>query len=206
MSFYEDCSVKELILFDSTKPMADVPVIFAVGISAVILNNIIFSIVLSQKKGIDKTLKDEEETEYQSYKDKGISPVILGFSEILNSAIYAPLIEELFFRFLLFKLVLIKAFKLNPHIANFIHACIFGSLHMTNAVMSDQQINRTILQSCMAGVGGLISGYTYMYTNTIFTPLLSHFINNMIASGNEFIDYAHYYATISNTIETFKFL
>jgi membrane protease YdiL (CAAX protease family) len=53
----------------------------------------------------------------------------------------------------------------------------------------------------MAGIGGLIAGYTYKYTNSIFTPLLSHFINNMIAAGHEVIDYAKTYAIIK---ETFK--
>jgi membrane protease YdiL (CAAX protease family) len=62
--------------------------------------------------------------------------------------------------------VLIKIFNYDFNTANLFHAIIFGSLHMTNAVVSDQQINRTIIQSVMAGIGGLIAGYTYKYTNT----------------------------------------
>lgn len=201
-TIYEDCSIKELLLFDSTKPMADFGVILAVAVSAVILNNIIFGIILSKSEMKD-SLNEDDNSEYKALKDKGISPAVLGFSEVLNSGIYAPLVEELFFRFLLFKLLLIKGFKLNVHVANVIHAVIFGSLHMTNAVMSDQGINKTILQSIASGTGGLISGYTYMYTNSILTPLLSHFLNNMIATGHEMIDYMHFYSTI---VEKFKVL
>ena len=74
---------------------------------------------------------------------------------------------------------------------------------MTNAVVSDQEINRTIIQSVMAGFGGLIAGYTYSYTNTILTPLLSHFINNMMSAGSEFIDYSKHYEKI---VEKFKII
>jgi membrane protease YdiL (CAAX protease family) len=113
------------------------------------------------------------------------------------------MVEELFFRFLFLKLILIKIFKFNFHTANFFHAVIFGSLHMTNAIVADQEFNRTVMQSIMAGIGGLISGYTYKYTNTILTPLLSHFINNMLSAGSEFIEYSRYYERI---VERFRIL
>jgi membrane protease YdiL (CAAX protease family) len=195
-SIYEDCSIKELLLFDTTKPMADFGVILAVAVCAVILNNIVFSLILS-KTSMKDSLGDEENTEYEALKEKGISPALLGVSEVLNSGIYAPLVEELFFRFLLFKVLMVKTFNLNIHTANILHAVIFGSLHMTNAVMSDQGINKTILQSIASATGGLISGYTYVYTNSILTPLLSHFLNNMIATGHEMIDYMHFYSKIA---------
>jgi membrane protease YdiL (CAAX protease family) len=200
----DQCSIRELILFDVTKPMASYSTIVTVAISAVIFNNIIYNIVLrNSSKTYVETLSGEQDTEFDTYKDKNISPAILGISEFINSGIYAPMVEELFFRFLFLKLILIKIFKFNFHTANFFHAVIFGSLHMTNAIVADQEFNRTVMQSIMAGIGGLISGYTYKYTNTILTPLLSHFINNMLSAGSEFIEYSRYYERI---VERFRIL
>jgi len=203
-SVFEQCSIRELILFDVTKPMANYSTIITVAVAAVVFNNILYNIFLKHVPDtyVD-TLNDEQTSEFDVYKDKNISPVILGVSELINSGIYAPMVEELFFRFLFLKIVLIKIFKFNFHTANLVHAIIFGSLHMTNAVVSDQHINRTIIQSMMAGVGGLLAGYTYAYTNTILTPLLSHFINNMLSAGSEFIDYAQHYQKI---VEKFRIL
>ena len=192
------------MLYDVTKPMANYSTIILVAVSAVLLNNIIYTVYMrnATSKYMD-TLVEEQGREFDVYKDKQISPLVLGVSEFINSGIYAPMVEELFFRFLFLKIVLIKIFKFDFHTANFFHAVIFGALHMTNAVVSDQEINRTIIQSVMAGFGGLIAGYTYAYTNTILTPLLSHFINNMMSAGSEFIDYSQHYKTI---VEKFKII
>jgi len=192
----QNCSIQELIKFDVTKDSSSPFTIFIVALGCVIINNFIFTIGMKHfaTNNFKDTLENEQDQEFDQYKEKKISPLIFGFSEFLNSGIYAPLVEELFFRFLFLKIVLIKIFKFGIHTANLIHAVIFGAMHMTNAVVSDQQINRTIIQSFMAGVGGLISGYAYMYTNSIFTPLIAHMINNMMAAGQELIEYANSYA------------
>ena len=203
-SILEQCSIRELLLFDVTKPMANYSTIILVAVSAVLLNNIIYTVYMrNATHTYMNTLVEEQGREFDVYKDKKISPLVLGVSEFINSGIYAPMDEELFFRFLFLKIVLIKIFKFDFHTANFFHAVIFGALHMTNAVVSDQEINRTIIQSVMAGFGGLIAGYTYAYTNTILTPLLSHFINNMMSAGSEFIDYSRHYEAI---VEKFKII
>jgi membrane protease YdiL (CAAX protease family) len=204
MTVLDACYFQELIKFDTQKPTSSTQEIIFVAIAAVILNNIIYNVAMKHfSKEFTETLQEEYEEELESTKDNNISPMIYGLSEMLNSAIYAPMVEELFFRFLLLKLVLIKMFDINKHKANLIHAIIFGAMHMTNAVVSDQQINRTIIQSVMSGIGGFISGYTYMYTNSIFTPLLSHMINNAMAAGSQVIDYAKTYNMIK---ESFKIL
>jgi len=196
MDILQHCSIQELIKFDVTKESASPFTIFIVALGCVIINNFVFTIGMKHfaTSNFRDTLENEHDQEFDQYKEKKISPLIFGFSEFLNSGIYAPLVEELFFRFLFLKLVLVKICKFGIHTANLIHAVIFGAMHMTNAVVSDQQINRTIVQSCMAGVGGLISGYAYIYTNSIFTPLIAHMINNMMAAGQELIEYANSYA------------
>ena len=175
-SILEQCSIRELLLFDVTKPMADYSTIVIVAISAVIFNNILYTMFMrNMPQNYNEVLNDEQGREFDTYREKSISPVVLGISELINSGIYAPMVEELFFRFLFLKIILIKVFKFNFHTANFFHAIIFGALHMTNAVVSDQELNRTVVQSIMAGCGGLIAGYTYLYTNTILTPFVIPF-------------------------------
>jgi membrane protease YdiL (CAAX protease family) len=197
-SILDKCYFQELIKFDPTKKTSSFGTILFVAIASVIVNNLVYNIGMKKFATADlhETLEDEYADEIESTKDKQISPVLFGISELLNSGIYAPLVEELFFRFFFLKLILIKMFGLNIHKANIIHAIIFGAMHMTNAVVSDQQINRTIIQSIMSGIGGLLAGYTYIYTNSIFTPLIAHIINNTIAAGNQVIDYAETYSVL----------
>jgi hypothetical protein len=201
--FLEQCYVQELIKFDPTKETANFSEIVIVAIASVMLNNMIYNVgmkyFMTHEKA--KELDTEYETENQNIAEKEINPLMFGISEILNSGFYAPFVEELFFRFFLLKVILVKMFELDIHKANIIHAVLFGALHMTNVVVSEQQINRTIMQSIMAGFGGLINGYTYIYTNSIFTPLLAHIINNVLASGSQIIDYA---STYNKIVESFR--
>ena len=204
MSILDKCYFQELLMFDPALPTSSFSQIIIIAVGAVLLNNIIYNISMKYfSKEFNETLNDEYQDEIESTKDSRISPMIYGISEMLNSAIYAPFVEELFFRFFLLKLILVKSFDINKHKANIIHAVIFGAMHLTNAVVSDQQINRTIIQSIMSGIGGLIAGYTYMYTNSILTPLISHIINNALAAGSQVIDYANAYRIIK---EAFKII
>ena len=201
--FLDQCYVQELIKFDPTKETSNFSEIVIVAIASVMLNNMIYNVgmkyFMSHEKA--KELDSEYETENENIAEKEINPLMFGISEMLNSGVYAPLVEELFFRFFLLKVILVKMCELDIHKANIIHAVLFGALHMTNVVVSEQQINRTIMQSIMASFGGLINGYTYIYTNSIFTPLLAHMINNMVASGTQIIDYA---STYNKIVETFR--
>ena len=204
MSVLDQCYVQELIKFDPLKPTSSLKDIIIIAICAVVINNIIYNVAIKHfSKQFNTVLQDEYEDEIDSTKESNISPLMYGISEMFNSAIYAPMVEELFFRFFLLKIILIKTFNINNHKANIINAILFGAMHMTNVVVSDQQMNRTIIQSIMSGIGGLISGYTYMYTNSIFTPLISHIINNALAAGSQVIDYSNAYHMIR---EAFKII
>jgi hypothetical protein len=100
-SILNQCSIKELLYFDVTKPMADYSTIFIVAISAVILNNILYNVFMrNMPREYNEVLYEEQGREFDAYKEKRISPVVLGVSELINSGIYAPMVEELFFRFL----------------------------------------------------------------------------------------------------------
>ena len=196
------CIYNELFKYDPNKPMTSFSNQLITALVIIILNNLILQAVIKYypeeklrnvKQNINNVLSEETKTEFKNYSKKLISPNILLLSEVVNASFYAPIIEEVFFRFLLLKLLLIRYFKLNIHTAIIIHAIIFGSFHMTNVITSDQELNKTIIQSVSAGLSGVIYGYAYIYTNSIFTPLLAHFINNIMSTMADFIDYSSYY-------------
>jgi len=166
---------------------------------SVIANNVIFNVIINMipEDHVDQ-YHDDVQQEFSSIRKKAVSPLVFGISELLNGGIYAPIVEELFFRFLLFKLIFVKVFRMNPHTANTLQAVMFGLMHMSNVVASDQQMKKTMLQTLSATIGGLIAGWSYMYTNSILTPIMSHMINNIIATGLDSIEYSVFYTKNSN--------
>jgi len=193
----ESCSVQELIKFDVTKPMAPFGKQLLIAMLSVVLNNLIFNFIVKFITPDNNQYEEDVDEEFTAIKSKMVSPFLFGFSEMVNGGIYAPIVEELFFRFLLFKLVFIKVFKMNSSLANVVQAVVFGLLHLSNIVSSDQQIQKSMLQTLSATIGGFISGWTYMYTNSIFTPMMAHMINNIIATSSDTIEYTQFYTKSS---------
>lgn len=91
-------------------------------------------------------------------------------SELLTSLILvgalAAVGEELIFRGII-QNQLSKAWK-SPHIAIIVSSLIFGGFHM--------QFERLLPLSFL----GLILGYSYYYTRSLWTPIILHFINNSL--------------------------
>jgi len=188
------CIVQEILKFDPEKPMASFQVQLVATICVLLLSTMTFSVVLKvfMSKKFSDSIGDDRQKEYESMKEKGVSISNLLFGEILNGSVHAPISEELFFRFLLFKLVFVRLLKMNPHTANFLQAGIFGALHMSNTVYSDQEIKLSIAQSISSGITGLICGYSYYYTNSILPAIGAHMVNNLIASYDQYNGYAAY--------------
>jgi membrane protease YdiL (CAAX protease family) len=193
----ETCSIQELIYFDVNLPTASFGKQLLVALLSVIVNNIIFNLVYKIMPGSDHIQEDSDQ-EYSIIESKAVSPIAFGISEIVNGGLYAPIVEELFFRFLLFKIVLVKIYGFQPNSANFLQAILFGVMHMTNVITSAQSVNRTLLQTLSASIGGFLSGWTYVYTNSLLTPIMAHMINNLIATSSEVIEYSHFYDGIPN--------
>ena len=119
-NFLDQCYVQELIKFDPTKETSSFSEIIIVAIASVMLNNMIYNVGMRYFMPKEKAqeLDTEYETENENIAEKDINPVVFGISEMLNSGIYAPLVEELFFRFFLLKVILIKMANLDIHKAN----------------------------------------------------------------------------------------
>jgi membrane protease YdiL (CAAX protease family) len=188
------CIVQEILKFDPHKPMASVQVQVITTVAILVFSTLTFTAILNHV--LPKTFSDKMDTdkdkEFSAMKKKGVSFRSLVFGEILNGSIHAPISEELFFRFLLFKLVLVRGMKLNPHTANVVQAVIFGGLHMSNTVYSDQHATMSFAQSISSGITGLVCGYSYYYTNSILPAMMAHVINNLIASYDQIQAYSNF--------------
>ena len=183
--------VQELLKFDPHKPMASIQVQLIATVSVLVLSTLTFTVVLRvmMPQSFSERMEDDRNAEYEALKRKGVTTGNLFFGEVLNGSIHAPIAEELFFRFFLFKLVFVRIFKMNPHSANFLQAAIFGALHLSNTVYSDQGKGMSTAQSISSGITGLICGYSYYYTNSIIPAILAHTINNLIASYDQLRSY-----------------
>ena len=91
-----------------------------------------------------------------------------GPAELLTSLILVGVLaavgEELIFRGIIQE-KLNQAWE-NPHLAILVSSLIFGGFHM--------QFERIIPLSFL----GLLLGYSYYYTRSLYTPIILHFINN----------------------------
>lgn len=98
----------------------------------------------------------------EAFEELSISPIIL----ILSVAVVAPIYEEVIFRGILLKGM---AKKINPIIALVVSALFFAVMHMN----IPQGINAFLL--------GLVIGFIYLRTGSIYLSIFSHFVNNFLA-------------------------
>ncbi|GCD08489.1 CPBP family intramembrane glutamic endopeptidase [Clostridium tagluense] len=97
-----------------------------------------------------------------AFEELTVSPIIL----ILSSAVVAPIYEEIIFRGILLKGM---AKKINPIIALVVSALFFAVVHLN----VPQGINAFLL--------GLVIGFIYLTTGSIYLSIFAHFINNLLA-------------------------
>lgn len=155
------CNKKEKNLTNSEKKLSAFSKIKLVFIAVLIIFvlQIILSVFLYPKLGLDYDVTDMFDTNYNS---SALSKFILIFALAVIPAIF----EELFFRKALidFTLPYGKTFAL------LFSSLLFGLIHMN------------LSQGIFAFIVGLIFGTIYLYTNNIKIPMLIHFINNGFAA------------------------
>ena len=187
-------SINFILKFDGSKSSPSPSEICIYTIIILLVSNLIFiSLMRLCQVNLDKTVDNEREKEYKDRKKKEIHPLTFLISEIVNSIIYSPLSEELFFRFLLLKVIAIHLLKMSVWSGNILHALIFGSLHSTNKIYSDQTGKLTLLQTISSTVSAIVSGFVYVKSNSILPSLLAHIINNLSASISDVIDYYRFW-------------
>jgi len=185
-----ECLFNELIYFDPSKPSPTFINQIVIGISIMLFSNIVFSVIVKTfGKKIESKMAEESNNEYKNYNEKDINPSNLLISDLINSVAYAPITEELFFRFFLFKTLLYRKLKFNVHVANMIQAFTFGAFHITNSVFGEQEEITTFVQILSASISGLINGYAYYYFNSITPCIVSHLLNNLMATHYNYKQY-----------------
>lgn len=150
----------------------------------------------------NQSTDNEQNKEFQQLKEKGITPMSLFISSLIGAVIFAPIAEELTFRFLLLKVALVNGLKLPFIVANLIQAVLFGAIHVTNVTTTDQTLKYSILQASSAAISAIFSGYGYKESNSLITPWLAHVFNNTAATVSEAFSYNKYYNTNQNDSST----
>ena len=181
------CFYRELLLFDSSKPAPKFQNIVIWTLVIMIYTFVIFRFTLREEQ--HEQYHEARTREYDAMTKKKINPSELAMAEFVNACVYAPIAEELFFRLFIFKTLLIKRLKCNVHIANVIQAVLFGLFHISNMLQSTTEISNVYLQITAATIGGLISGYAYVHSNSILPSFLAHAINNCLAIHAEISEY-----------------
>lgn len=97
-----------------------------------------------------------------AFEDLSVSPIIL----ILSAAVIAPIYEEIIFRGIILKGM---AKKINPNIAIVVSAFLFALAHLN----IPQGINAFLL--------GLVVGFIYLRTESIYLSIFAHIVNNILA-------------------------
>lgn len=100
-----------------------------------------------------------------------------GFWAIVTAVIFAPVFEELIFRGLVLESLLRRRRRL---ISVVVSSLLFAIIHFQPAVM------------LTAFVSALIFGTIYLHTNSIFSTIILHSINNAIAYSLITLDLEHY--------------
>lgn len=97
-----------------------------------------------------------------AFEELTVSPIQL----VLSAAVIAPIYEEIIFRGILLKGM---SKKINPTIALVVSALFFAVVHLN----VPQGINAFLL--------GLVIGFIYLTTDSIYLSIFAHFINNLLA-------------------------
>ena len=188
------CLYKELLLFDPALPAPSFSKILIIALSVFLASVITFKTTIKyMKPELALQSSEDKNKEFNSLETKRISPSELAMSEFINAGIYAPIAEELFFRLFLFKVILVRRLKFNPHIANLFQGILFGLFHISNMLYTTSEISNVYMQITSATIGGIISGYAYMYSNSILPSFLAHAVNNTLAITSEVNQYALMY-------------
>lgn len=182
-----------ILIYDKLAPKASIQTILIWTLIILITSTLIFNILcMAFNINSAQIISNENSNDYKKWASANISLWKVFWSETLNTSIYAPLAEELVFRFFLLKIITIDTLQLDFWYANGIQALIFGVLHQTNNIFSQQTRAYSTLQMINAFIAGIISGISYKYSNSLLPSLFAHMINNGSIGLSEFFGYMKY--------------
>ncbi|WP_270639766.1 CPBP family intramembrane glutamic endopeptidase [Longibaculum muris] len=100
-----------------------------------------------------------------------VHPLLMAITTIF----FAPILEEMIFRGIVFGWL----YELSPKLAHFISAFIFGFIHVMMAILSGNISEWVQIFSYF--FMGFVLSYLYEKKNNIYVPILAHMSNNFIS-------------------------
>lgn len=100
-----------------------------------------------------------------------ISPIIM----FMTSVIFAPIVEEVIFRGLIFN----NLYKKNVYVAHLVSSLLFGFLHVYSFILQGEFIQFVYMIPYV--IMGLSFSYAYHKRGNIIVPILLHAFSNCIA-------------------------
>lgn len=138
-------------------------------IALIYLFNIILSFVLPYLAGTDVV------SNQQGIENQALTYPIF---TIVTTVIFAPIVEEMVFRYSLMNIDISSRFK--RVLLLIVSSFIFGSIHMLASIQSGN-LNELWFIFQYAAMG-LAIGLSYFKTENIWTPIAVHLVNNLIAT------------------------
>jgi hypothetical protein len=180
---------QEILYFDTKKQNVKLSKCFYIAICLYLIHYYVMS-SLPYKFYMVISNKTENEIDQDFYnRDASLEKILNSkkitlFNNLLCDTMFTAVIpaikEELTFRFVLLKIILVNKFKLNIHVSIFLSSLIFAVIHYVNIFLLNANRSLTHIQVINAFILGMMFGYSYYYTNNILTPIMFHFINNLM--------------------------
>lgn len=98
------------------------------------------------------------------------------YTQFIAVVIFAPIMEEIIFRFVIFRSV----FHKNRILAYVVSSLIFGSVHLIMSVFQGSLSQDIVLLPVYTMLGAVFA-FAYDYTGKLSAPIVAHMLNNLVA-------------------------
>ena len=98
------------------------------------------------------------------------------YTQFIAVVIFAPIMEEIIFRFAIFRSILHK----NRILAYVVSSLIFGSVHLIMSIFQGS-LGQDIVLLPVYTMLGAVFAYAYDSTGKLSAPIIAHMLNNLVA-------------------------
>jgi membrane protease YdiL (CAAX protease family) len=98
------------------------------------------------------------------------------YTQFIAVVIFAPIMEEIIFRFVIFRSLLHK----NRILAYVVSSLIFGSVHLIMSVFQGSLAQDIVLLPVYTMLGAVFA-FAYDYTGKLSAPIVAHMLTNLVA-------------------------
>lgn len=98
------------------------------------------------------------------------------YTQFIAVVIFAPIMEEIIFRYAIFKSILYK----NRILAYVVSSLIFGSVHLIMSIFQGSLSQDIVLLPVYTMLGAVFA-FAYDHTGKLSAPIVAHMLNNFVA-------------------------